>query len=174
MATTQSESPALQATDDKSYTVTGSFTNSGFRQWQVPVISYSDLSVVEEGVAKTVVTNLLSPLDQPELIRVERQNVANVYSNTDIPRTLWATSTRGYSLVGQCNEIFRVTGSQGLTSFNIDLPVSAHWVLKVPATPYLGVSNYFDVLLRALSLAGTDGENLQKALRGATSPLDFD
>lgn len=172
MATTQSESPATQATED--YTVSASFDLKGTTQTlSYPTISYGDLALVENGPNKSVATNLLSPLDLPELLRIERQNVANIYTNTDIPRSLWATSTRGYSLVGQDMVIFRVTGSQGMAQFVIDLPVEAHWVLKVPATPYLGIAEYDAVLSRAMGLKGPKGENLEKALRGATNPLDF-
>lgn len=137
----------------------------------IPSVDFTaaKFATTEEGVNKVVLTNLASPVDQPETARIERQHVANVYTGTNIPRTLWATSTRGFSLVGQVNDIWRITNT-GDPTFMLDLPVSAHWVLKCPSTPYLTVAQLTATLTRSISLIGENGKNLNEYLRGAVRP----
>lgn len=80
---------------------------------------------------EVVLANLTSPLGAVETIRFAVNDVANVYSGTQIQPTVWATSKHGVSILAQLNDIFSVTDTVD-ASFRQDLPVSAHIVLKVP------------------------------------------
>lgn len=80
---------------------------------------------------EVVLANLTSPLGAVETIRFAVNDVANVYSGTQIQPTMWATSKHGVSILAQLNDIFSVTDTVD-ASFRQDLPVSAHIVLKVP------------------------------------------
>lgn len=80
---------------------------------------------------EVVLANLTSPLGAVETIRFAVNDVANIYSGTQIQPTMWATSKHGVSILAQLNDIFSVTDTVD-ASFRQDLPVSAHIVLKVP------------------------------------------
>lgn len=165
MASNINVSAGFSATNWKNQTVTMS----------VPDYA-KDFAPSEDVANKVVLQNITSPIDQPQTARIERSNVSNIYRNTDIVRSLWATSTRGYSLVAQVNDIYRITDTTDST-FMVDLPVSAHWVLKVPATPYLSAAEYLATLNRAYALVLNQSDQIDAAtmldrmLRGVVNPL---
>lgn len=107
----------------------------------IPDLSFTtDFAVTKDVADEVILTNRTSPIDQPETIRFGYQNVANVYANTGIDPSYMSVTRRGVSLVAQVNDILRVScaPTEGSCNMNVvDLPLSAHVVVKVPLSQYV-------------------------------------
>lgn len=123
--------------------------------------------------AKCVITNLTSPVDQPETFRWQESNVANIYEGSAIDPSVYATSKAGVSVVAQVNNILRVTDTVDPT-FQVDLPMSVHMVIKVPRSQYITSANIETVVARCVaSLYDTDSTGttrIDKLVRGSMLP----
>lgn len=123
-----------------------------------------------------VLTNITSPMDRPENIRIAYSDVANIYSGTSIDPSLCAPTKRGVSLLCQLTEVQSVTDSAD-PEFRIDLPISAHLVIKVPASEYITAADVIAVVGRLLSglfdTGSTSTARLNAMLRGSLVPADL-
>lgn len=136
----------------------------------------ADFRVKNETASEVVITNLTTPVDRPEKFRISYSDVANIYSGSDVDPSVYAPSKRGVSVLCQLTETFSVTDSVDST-FRIDLPVSAHLVLKVPASEYLTGTMILDLVGRLVSGlfetgSVTDGR-VKSLLRGSLLPKDL-
>lgn len=124
---------------------------------------------------ESILTNLTSPVDRPEKFRISYSDVANVYSGTDIDASVYAPSKKGVSVLIQLTEILSVTDSVDAT-FRVDLPISAHVVLKVPASEYLTsamVQTFLGRLVSGLYDTGSlTTDRINAILRGSLTPGD--
>lgn len=122
---------------------------------------------------EVVLTNLSSPIDRPETIRLARTEVADVYKNTQIAPAVMAPSKRGVNLLAQVNETVLVTDSTDADFMQL-LPISAHLVVKVPASEYIDASMVQTLLGRLISAlydtGSTDESRLAALLRGSLTP----
>lgn len=134
------------------------------------VANFSVNSNVEN---KTVITNLTTPIDQPETIRWQASNVANIYEGTPIDPSVYATSKQGISIVAQVNDILRVTDSVDPT-FQVDLPMTAHLVIKIPKSQYITSANIETVIARCVATYydtdSTGVTRIDKLVRGSMLP----
>lgn len=125
---------------------------------------------------EVVVTNLTSPVDRPENIRLSYSEVANVYTGTGVDPSLFAPTKRGVSLLLQVTEIWAVTDDAD-ADFRIDLPVSAHLVVKFPSSEYVTAARIEALVGRLLSgLYDTGVETttrLAAILRGSLTPTEL-
>lgn len=136
----------------------------------VPDLSYSADFAEDDKTAKRssssasselIITNLTSPTDQPETIRWGYESIADIYRNTGIDPSFMSVSKRGASLVGQVNDLLRVTPADdsGCCSMQqIMLPIEAHWVLKFPISQYVTPEIALQVLERAFATAYATGK----------------
>lgn len=152
-------------------------TNSKSKNIAIPDLSYTtDFAVTKDGSDEIILTNRTSPIDQPETIRFGYQNVANVYAGTGIDPSYMSVTKRGVSLVAQVNDILRVTCAEDTTCMPqvIDLPISAHIVVKVPLNQYVNADVAMSVVNRAISSLYGTGEvttaRLGAMLRHALAP----
>lgn len=144
----------------------------------IPDLSYTtDFAVTKDVADEVVLTNRTSPIDQPETIRFGYQNVANVYANTGIDPSYMSVTKRGVSLVAQVNDILRVTCESAENSCNmnvVDLPLTAHVVVKVPLNQYVTAETAMAVVNRAISslydTGKTSTSRLEAMLRHALTP----
>lgn len=140
----------------------------------IPDLAYAaDFAVASEAPGCTVLSNLSTPLDQAETIRFQIQDVANIYNGSGVDPTFYASSKKGFSLLVQVNDVARVTSDED-TSFQVDLPVSAHLVIKAPKSQYVTADILRDAALRAVSLlfatGSTGTERISSLVRGAMTP----
>lgn len=69
-----------------------------------------DFRVKSNNAGKEVVlTNITSPVDRPEKIRIAYTDVANVYSGTGVEASVLAPTKRGVSILAQVTETISVT-----------------------------------------------------------------
>lgn len=145
---------------------TKSFTRSN--------LNYSaDFVVTEDSANKIVAANKTSPVDQLETFRVQSAKIADVYKGTPISPSAFAPSREGISIVAQVNDVLRVTESTD-PSYQVDLPISAHVVVKVPLNALVTADHVQSVIGRALSLFYNSNDattgRIGNLLRGSVTP----
>jgi hypothetical protein len=131
----------------------------------------SDFRVKSEKPGEEVVlTNITSPADRPEKLRIAYSDVANVYNGTGIEPSVTAPTKRGVSVLCQLTEVISVTDDTA-PEYRIDLPVSYHLVIKVPASEQITSADIQTGLGRLLSGLFDTGKNdltrLNAILRGS-------
>lgn len=139
-----------------------------------PVLNFAnDFRVKSEKPGEVVLVNLTTPLDRPEQIRFATSDIKDIYSSTNIDPSVFAPSKRGVSLLAQITDTISVTDSTD-ADFRIDLPVSAHLVIKVPASEYISADKVEALTARLISSLYETGKNdmtrLDSVLRGSLVP----
>jgi len=139
-----------------------------------PVINFSsDFRVKTEKSGEVVLTNLTTPLDRPEQIRIATSDIRDVYANTDIDPSVYAPSKRGVSILTQITDTLSVADDND-ADFRVDLPVSAHLVVKVPASEYISADKVEALVARLISTLYETGEDgttrIDSVLRGSLVP----
>lgn len=122
---------------------------------------------------EVVLTNITSPIDRPEKIRIAYQDIANVYSGTGIEPSLSAPTKRGVSVLAQVTDVISVTDDTD-ADYRVDLPLSCHLVLKVPSSEHIDAKMVETVIGRLLSSlydsGALDASRLEAILRGSLVP----
>lgn len=137
----------------------------------------SDFRVKSNVAGKEVIlTNITSPVDRPEKIRIGYTDVANVYAGTGVEPTVSAPTKRGVQLLTQVTEVLSVTDDTD-PDFRLDLPVSYHLVIKVPSSEYITSTDIQTGIGRLLSSLFDSGvsttSRLEAILRGALVPSEL-
>lgn len=136
----------------------------------------ADYRVKSDQPNEVVLTNITSPVDRPEQIRVAYSNVTNIYSGTSIEPSLAAPTKRGISVLCQVTDIISVTDSVD-ADYRIDLPVSYHMVIKVPANENLTTTLIQEGVGRMISGIFETGSvtltRLEALIRGSLVPSDL-
>lgn len=153
---------------------------TGTKNIAVPQLSYStDFSVKSETPNEVVITNVTSPLDQPETIRFAQQTIRDIYNGTAVDPTAMSVSRQGISLVVQLNDIFRVTpdseSSCCCDGGYMDFPISTHIVIRTPVVQYVTADTVLTVVKRNIAALFGEGADvtsgrLNQMLRGALKP----
>jgi hypothetical protein len=124
---------------------------------------------------EVILTNISSPNDRPERLRIAFSDVANVYSGTGIDASVFAPTKKGVSILAQLTEIIAVTDDTD-PSYRIDLPVSYHLVIKVPSSEFINAVDVQTGVARLLSGLYDTGSvtttRLDAILRGSLVPSD--
>lgn len=141
----------------------------------IPSLNYgSDFRVMRDEPSEAVITNITSPLDQPERLRWAHQDVSDVYRNSGIDPTLYYATRKGTQVLVQLTDVFSVTDSADPTYLAL-LPISAHLVLRVPNNDLLSEDVLMTEVSRLIgglyetSTGGTE-PRLRGILRGALMP----
>lgn len=134
----------------------------------------ADFRVKSNNPGKEVVlTNITSPIDRPEKFRISYSEVTNVYNGTGIDQSAYAASKKGVSVLVQLTEIHSVVDSAD-SDYRVDLPVSYHLVIKVPASgniPAATIEAGIGRLLSGLYDTGVSTTSrLESILRGSLVP----
>lgn len=141
------------------------------------VLNYkADFRVKGNQPNEVVLSNITSPVDRPEQIRVAFSNIANVYSGTTIEPSLAAPTKRGISVLCQVTDVMSVTDDTD-PDYRIDLPVSYHVVIKIPANENLTTALIQEGLGRMISGLFETGSitltRLEALIRGSLVPTDL-
>lgn len=147
----------------------------------VPQLSYAtDFSVKTDTPNEVVITNVTSPLDQPETIRFGIQNIRDIYNGTSVDPTAMSVARQGVSLVVQLNDILRVTPEESSTSCCCgegfqDYPISTHIVIRTPVASPITADVVLSVVKRNIAALFGEGADVTSArlnsmLRGALKP----
>lgn len=143
----------------------------------LPLVNFgADFRVESNQANELILTNLRSPLGDPEKFRSAFSVVSNIYKNTDIEPSSRSQNPRGVSLLLQHTDIASVTDSTDAT-FLQKKPFEAHIVVKVPADEVVTADIVKGFLLRTICAAFESGSNtsarLNAELRGSLLPADM-
>jgi hypothetical protein len=135
-----------------------------------------DFRVKSNTGKEVILTNLTSPIDRPENIRLAYTDITNIYNGTGIESSLSAPSKKGVSVLAQVTDVLSVTDSTD-ADYRIDLPMSAHLVLKVPASEFVNSAQVQELIGRLLSslfdTGSTGTDRLEAILRGSLIPSEL-
>lgn len=156
---------------NKGYTDTITTTKSV----AIPDLDYAtDFRISTDVPGEVILTNVTSPMDRNESIRLALSSVKDIYTNTGVDPAYMAASHQGVSLVCQVIDTWRYADAANPTAQAIDLPISAHIVLKAPKTSYISADDYLSIAQRAFSLLFATGSvtsaHLVTLLKGALDP----
>lgn len=120
------------------------------------------------------ITNITSPSDAPNTERYSVSVVKDIYKGTPVTESYKSANKAGFSLLSQCNLVATVTDSEDST-YRVDVPISAHIVVKGPNDSNITTSHLTTCLMRALGgLYETDGTiRLASLVRGSLLPTDL-
>lgn len=138
----------------------------------------ADWAVVSNGNSKelTIVnkTGLLGV--PPEKLRYSISDVANIFNGTPVEPTSFVTNKKGKSLLAQISEVWTVTDTED-TTYHVDLPVSAHIVLKVPMSEFVTAARLEVLIGRLVSGLYETGlettTRFDSLIRGSLAPSDL-
>lgn len=145
---------------------------------KLPTLNYgSDFRVKQDEPNEAIVTNLTSPIGQPERLRWAHSDVADVYRGSGIDPTMYYASRRGTQILVQLTDVFKVTDTED-ASYEAHLPISCHLVVKVPnndlVTDEVVLAEIQRLLGALFETTGTTPENrLKSILRGALLPAQL-
>lgn len=139
-----------------------------------PDLSYAaDFRVKSDEPGESILVNLTSPLDRTETVRFGYSEVKDVYKNTTIDASVMAPSRKGVQILVQVNDIYSLTDSAD-ASYRVDLPVSAHLVVKIPACEYITPDMVQALAARAVSTLYDTGAvttvKISQLLKGSLVP----
>lgn len=160
-----------------SYSINKGYTDTivATKNVAIPDLDYAhDFHTSQDVPGEVIMTNITSPLDRGETIRFAITNVKDVYTNSGIDPAYQAASHQGVSLVVQVNDTWRYEDAATPTADKVDLPISAHLVIKAPKTSFLGADDYLSIAKRVNSLLFGTGQvtsaRLMMMLKGALDP----
>lgn len=124
---------------------------------------------------EVVLINTSSPLGAVEKARISYSEVANVYSGTGIDASIMAPTKQGVSILAQLTDVITVTDDTA-ADYRIDLPISCHLVVKIPASEHIDAADVQTRIGRLLSCLFDTGvmttARLEAILRGSLVPSD--
>lgn len=137
----------------------------------LPVINFPiDYRVKVDNSKEVVITNITTPLDQPESIRFGYSEISDIYKNAGLNTDQIIGSKNGLSVLAQLNTTLKVTDDTSATVLGY-LPISAHIVLKVPKSGYITDDVLKSVISRLVGTCYNEGKfNLMTLTRGAITP----
>jgi hypothetical protein len=140
-----------------------------------PINFGSDFRVLRQNSDEIWLTNMTSPIDRPEKIRIARKEIGNVYQGTDISTSVHAPSKKGVNLHLQLQQTVEVTDDMN-PEFVVHVPVTTSITIKTPAS-YLDATHVMDSVERLLTgLFDTNSvspDRLAGLLRGSLIPQDI-
>lgn len=130
-----------------------------------------DYTVTAQPTGMVDLANQSSPTDALSTERFSLNRIADIYKGTSVTDGYKSPNKAGYSLLSQCNLVATVTDSEDAT-YRVDVPLSAHVVIKGPYDSNITIAHLTTCLMRALGgLYETDGTiRLAKLVRGGLTP----
>lgn len=123
-----------------------------------------------------VLTYMNSPTDAKQTIRYATTPIANVYANTTVDPSYQLPNKRGVSIVAQLNHVVTVTDDSD-SEYQVELPIEAHVVMRIPQTSLLSDTQLFYIVKRAISTlideqtpANPETYRFSQLIRGAMVP----
>lgn len=166
----------MAQTVEKNYTDSGVSGVSTLTK-DLAILNYGvDFRVKKDEPDEVILTNLTSPVDRPETIRISTSTIADIYKGAGIDPAYNCASKKGISLLCQLNDVYRIVDSTDPT-FDKRIPISGHIVLKVPCTELLtaaDISTFIGRLVAGLFESGVNTPTrLTSLLRGVLTPSDL-
>lgn len=169
---------------DSLYGYTDSFDNTKKIGMYLPVLDYDkDFAVSHDGDA-VILSNVTTPVDQPETLRFAQYDVANVYKNTDIQPIHRQNGLKGKKNMISVLDTARVVNADSSVT---DYPVKVSMAMEFPVSANLTSDNIYQVVQRCIAATqdymrlasvtesgwgNADASLLNVQLRGSLNPQD--
>jgi hypothetical protein len=137
-----------------------------------PLAYEKDFRLKANNPGEAVIVNVTTPVDRPEKIRTAYSEIADIYKNTGIDESVTAPSKKGVQILSQVTETWSLLDDSA-ADYRIDLPVSAHLVVKIPACEHIAESDVVELVGRAIGAiydAETGNWRVSSLVRGALVP----
>jgi hypothetical protein len=133
----------------------------------LPTLNYArDFRVKLDGGKESIITNLTSPIDQPERFRFAHSDVADVYKGSGIDPTLYYQSRKGTQVLVQLTDVLGIEDPD-VPEYKAVLPLSVHMVIKVPNNDLITEDVIMGEVSRMIAgLYETTGTTTEPRLRG--------
>lgn len=122
---------------------------------------------------EVVLTNITSPIDRPEVIKLQYSDIGNIYTGTSIEPSVLAPTKHGVRLFGSVSDVISVTDSVD-PNYRIDLPLQCSIVIKTPSSEHITSTMLLESIGRLLSslfnTGVSDTARLEAILRGSLNP----
>lgn len=136
----------------------------------------ADFRVLTDSPAEVTLTNLTSPLDRPEKYRFAHTIVKDIYKGSDVHPKVQAPSSKGVNVLCQLTNTVSELHDTA-PDVRTDLPISAHLVLKFPASPAITAEMLEEHVGRLVSglfeTGSTNLTRLKSLMRGSLLPSDI-
>jgi len=136
----------------------------------------ANFAVKSDSPGEARIVNTTTPIDRPETLRFAYSEIKDVYANTSIDTSAYASSRKGVQVLVQLTDVYALTDDTD-ASYRVDLPVSAHLVIKLPANENISSA---DVLGLANRLVGglydnqvVNSDRISALLRGSLLPTSM-
>lgn len=130
----------------------------------------------QTGANEVVLTNITSPVDRAEEVKIGYTTVQNVYTGTGIEPSVAAPTKKGVSILAKVTNVLTVTDAAS-PEYRVDLPISCHVVIKVPSSEHVTAAIVQEELGRLVSslfdTGSTSTTRLEAILRGSLLPSDL-
>lgn len=134
----------------------------------VPVAPSPDVySYIKDEPGDATMIHTAGALDQPNTIRYAVTEVADVFKNSPVS-AISGQSTKGLNILVQVNEAWKVYDDANPDVVPYYLPVSAHFVVKVPLDSQVSAALVGNLLNR---MGGAFMRETQGTLADAVAPL---
>lgn len=142
---------------------------------EVPVtnLNYTaDYRVVRSGNGECILTNIQTPIDQPETIRVAYKKVNDVFAGSNLNKLQAAAIDKtGVQILVQDCASLKQTNADGSS---VTVPVSLHLVAKIPTGIEIDQSIITGQLSRLLGVLYEDGgSRVSSLVKGAIIPKNL-
>lgn len=140
----------------------------------LPAINWPvDWSKTVDEAGSATLTYKPAPFDAPQTAKFAVNRIANIYAGSPVDASYQLPYKRGASILCQVNLVASVTDTADST-YRVDLPLSAHLVIKAPMSGLLTVNDIRSVAERAFALlyetGSTDSTRLTELLKGSMLP----
>lgn len=136
----------------------------------------ADFRIKTDTADEVRLTNLTSPRERQENVRLAYKVKKDIYRNTGIAPANQSPSVTGVSLLAQHTLIASVTDAE-VPGYRVDLPLSAHIVLDIPSVEEITEDHVLMLVGRLMSdlfdTGSTSNTRLKALLRGSLQPSDI-
>lgn len=143
----------------------------------IPDLDYdADFRVKSQDPGSAILANITSPLDRTETLTFGYSEIKDVYKDQSIDSAVQPASHKGVQILAKVTDVFSLTDSSD-ASYRVDLPVSAHVVIRVPACEYISTGDIQGLAMRAVAglfdTGKIDTTRLASLLKGALVPKEL-
>lgn len=134
----------------------------------------SNFGAVDLTARQTIVTNVTSPVDQPEKVTFSTRSVKDIYGSSNINPAFRDVRSDGLSVVTILEDVLSVTDTEDST-YRVDFPVKVTLTITAPVSGYMTGDALLHAATRAIGATfdhgSVTGTRLAELYRGVTNPL---
>lgn len=118
-------------------------------------------------------TSISSPIGLPEILTYRASNIADIYQNSGIEKTLITPTRRGVSVNYHLRQTWSATDKDDSKAPVFAMPVTASLTLRIPQNEFISITDVNALVSKLLGLLYPDGNSVLAAnLRFALNPKE--